>query len=152
MDKIYIEKDETYGRYKFLDYDDFINSFGCQVLFKDDEGDYQGDTFVLYKDNHNNKYGYLCFGWGSCSGCDSLQSLNDYLNYGGYEHDEKQKLVDNFQDELHRDIKWFDSAQEALEWFKNKDWSLEYNYSKEFMENSINYLEKVTNEIQNQAG
>ena len=57
MDKIYIEKDETYGRYKFLDYDDFINSFGCQVLFKDDEGDYQGDTFVLYKDNHNNKYG-----------------------------------------------------------------------------------------------
>ena len=53
------------------DYQPIVDSFG-NVLIQVDDADYQGDTRVLYE--KDGKYGYLNFGWGSCSGCDALQA------------------------------------------------------------------------------
>lgn len=43
-----------------------------------DFGSYQGDTFVLIRRNRvGTEWAYLSIGWGSCSGCDALESCDD---------------------------------------------------------------------------
>ncbi len=101
-----------------------------KVLFQKDDDDYQGDTRVLFE--KDGKYGYLIFGWGSCSGCDSLQACN---NIG-----EVQSLLDG----MVNDTKWFDSLDEIKAYFTGKDWELEYSYhhdeTKEFVQKVIDYI------------
>ena len=78
-------------------YQPMIDSFG-EVLVQVDDNDYQGDTRVVYyKDG---QYGFLNFGWGSCSGCDALQACDN------------EEDVDKLIDSLEQDVKWFDSLQE----------------------------------------
>lgn len=55
----------------YWDYQPLLNLLGEIVIQEDEEG-YQGDSFILYK--KDDQYGYLNFGWGSCSGCDALQA------------------------------------------------------------------------------
>lgn len=111
-------------------YDPMINAFGKVVIQVDDD-DYSGDTRVLY--DNNGKIGHLVFGWGSCSGCDALQAC-----YGNY--DELQELCN----ELEQSIKWFDSAKEALDWFKSHDWEGDYSWhddeTEKYVERAIEYL------------
>ena len=80
------------------DYAPIIESFG-DVLVQVDEEDYQGDSFVLLR--KDGQYGFLCFGWGSCNGCDALQAC------------ETVEELDELIDKLQSDIKWFDSLAEA---------------------------------------
>ncbi len=96
------------------DYQPIINLFG-EVLLQIDEDNYQGDSWVLYEAHESyGTYGFLNFGWGSCSGCDVLQGC------------ENLEEVDSLIEDLYQSIKWFDSASEALNWFKNHDWEGDY--------------------------
>jgi len=92
-------------------YQPIIDSFGSVALQHDEDG-YQGDTWVLYKDGA--RYGYLCFGWGSCSGCDALQGADSYAE------------IDSIIDGLRSNIRWFASGAEALEFFWSHDWDGDY--------------------------
>lgn len=115
--------DEIYdSSWSWWDYQPMLNEFG-NILLQKDEQDYQGDSFLIYE--KDDKYGYLTFGWGSCSGCDALQACNTI--------DEVQELMDK----LYSDIKWFDSLDALKEYFEKTDWTLKYQYSipefKEFL-------------------
>lgn len=110
------------------DYQPIIEHFG-DVLIQVDDADYQGDTRVLLKGSRG--YGILIFGWGSCSGCDSLQACDSY--------DEIDALIND----LDNDIIWFDSLESCQNWVKNRDWELQYSYhcdeTKEFIDKVLNY-------------
>lgn len=86
------------------DYSPIIESFG-DVVVQVDEEDYSGDSFVLLR--KDGRYGFLCFGWGSCGGCDALQAC------------ETVEEVDELIDELQDSIKWFDSLPEAKAYIAN---------------------------------
>ena len=105
-----------------------LNEFG-EILIQVDEEAYQGDSFLLYK--NDNKYGFLAFGWGSCSGCDALQACDTI--------GEVQELMDR----LYNDIIWFDSLQELEDYMCNPNLILEWYYHddvfKEFREKVLNY-------------
>jgi len=86
------------------DYEPIVKSFG-DVLVQVDDEDYSGDTRVLlHKDG---RYGFLNFGWGSCSGCDGLQACSSY------------EEIDELIEELENDIKWFDTLIEATAYIIN---------------------------------
>ena len=114
------------------DYNPIIKAIGEPVVQVDDK-DYQGDSRILYHDNR--RVGYLIFGWGSCSGCDALQACGSI--------EEVQELID----ELVNKTMWFDSAAAALDYFKNKDWELEWAWNagetKDFVDKAIAYLEDI---------
>lgn len=78
------------------DYDDLVTSFGYKILDKLDEGSYQGTFIYLLQrpDMSPSMYGLLLVGYGSCSGCDSLQACATY------------KEVVELRDSLYDDIKW----------------------------------------------
>jgi len=118
-----------------VSYNDIINSFGYEVLLEVEDDDYQGDTRVLLKDG--DKYGYLIFGWGSCSGCDALQGCGT-----------TQELQDIY-DNLLSGIKWKDSKQELYDYIKNKDWELEWSWheeeTKEFIDKALKLLSEESN-------
>ena len=111
------------------DYTPIINNFG-EVILREDEDDYQGDTHAVIKSD--NKFGYLSFGWGSCSGCDSLQACETY--------EEIQELMDS----LYNDIKWFESFNSLKEYINNDDiQELKYNYHTEVFHEFKNKLNKI---------
>ena len=97
------------------DYNPMIEDFG-DVLFKVDDDGYQGDSYILYGYMHkDSRFGFLNFGWGSCSGCDALQACSTW--------EEVQELYED----LRSQIKWFDSAEEAYKWFTGHDWEGDYS-------------------------
>ena len=111
------------------DYTPIINNFG-EVILREDEDDYQGDTHAVIKSD--NKFGYLVFGWGSCSGCDSLQACETY--------EEIQELMDS----LYNDIKWFESFNSLKEYINNDDiQELKYHYHNEVFHEFKNKLNKI---------
>lgn len=106
---------EIYGdepRY-WYDYQPMLDEFG-NIVLQCDEDDYRGDSFIIYE--KDGKYGYLTFGWGSCSGCDALQACDTI--------DEVQELMDG----LYSDIIWFESLEALKGFFETKDWSLCYEW------------------------
>lgn len=56
----------------FCDYSPLIRALG-NVVLQVDSGSYSGDSFILYR-RPRGVFGFLVFGWGSCSGCDALLS------------------------------------------------------------------------------
>lgn len=93
------------------DYQPMINELG-KVVIQVDDNDYQGDTRVLLR--LDDRYGLLIFGWGSCSGCDALQSCQSI------------EQVQSLFDEMKQDVKWFDSLDLLKKYVIEKDWELEY--------------------------
>lgn len=73
------------------DYAPLLESMGT-IVARVDQDDYQGDSWVLFRDG--DRFGYLQFGWGSCSGCDALQSCSNY-----YE-------IETLRDSLVTQIRW----------------------------------------------
>lgn len=106
---------EIYGdeRRCWYDYQPMLDEFG-NIVLQCDEDNYQGDSFIIYE--KDGKYGYLTFGWGSCSGCDALQACDTI--------DEVQELMDG----LYSDIIWFESLEALKGFFETKDWSLCYEW------------------------
>jgi hypothetical protein len=88
------------------DYTPIIRSFG-EVLVQVDDEDWSGDTRVLLR--KKGRYGFLNFGWGSCSGCDALQACDSYED------------VDQLISELKNDIKWFNTLAEAQAYIANDE-------------------------------
>jgi|TARA_Y100000310_G_scaffold340923_2_gene438361 hypothetical protein len=95
------------------EYQPILELFG-EILLQVDEDDYQGDSWVLYKNPSRRQYGYLNFGWGSCSGCDSLLACDSY------------KEVDELIESLRLDIDWFNTAEELIQYFLVTDFELKY--------------------------
>ncbi len=59
------------------------NGTGIKILDSEDDRDYQGDSFALVFDAESARYGWLTFGWGSCSWCDAFQSACDDVMFSG---------------------------------------------------------------------
>lgn len=119
-------KDEYYS------YDGLMDTFGLERVVQVDDDDYQGDTRVIFKDG--DRYGFLIFGWGSCSGCDALQgALEDGL-----------KELTELRDQLHGSIRWEDEAINMIGYLSTKYWPGEYSWSadetKRFVKKAIEYL------------
>lgn len=92
---------------KYPSYDDLIETMRVEVLIEKSDDDYQGDTYALLRQETLKGeaiVGLLAFGWGSCSGCDALQSS----------HDEGE--VVELRDQLYSNIRWFESADAFLAW------------------------------------
>jgi len=89
------------------DYDPIIQSFGV-VLVQEDLGCYQGHTVAVLQDCDKG-FGFLAFTYGSCSGCDVLQSCSTYAE------------VDEVIDELENSIRWFSSLQEIKDYIADDE-------------------------------
>lgn len=87
-------------------YESLVDSFEHEVLFSESVGDYQGDIFFILKDG--NRYGWLRVGYGSCSGCDSLEACCNH-----------QEVV-SLRDSLYSDIAWYSTAPEIIEYIKSR--------------------------------
>ena len=106
----------------FSDYNELINSLDYEILLQVDDDDYQGDSRILLK--NNDSYGILIFGWGSCSGCDALQSC------------ENIKEVDELRQSLNQSIRW-GTLEETLNYMKNHDWEGDYSWRQTEMKRFI---------------
>jgi hypothetical protein len=113
-------------------YESLIESAGVEILVNEDQHDYQGDSLLVVR--RGSEYGYLCFGWGSCSGCDALQACDTY----GELAELRQELYDG--------IRWFDTATELLDYVNGKDWETEFldrDLSSRFVASANNALREV---------
>lgn len=95
-------------------YSTLVESIG-NVVVQESDADYQGDTFVLFSDGH--RFGFLVFGWGSCSGCDALEACDS------------PSAVEALRDDLAASVKWgtaseiaayISSADERVEWYASE--------------------------------
>lgn len=91
-------KSESWG-IEHPSYRQIVETFG-EVLVETEWGSYQGDSLFLVK--KDGRFGILTFGWGSCSGCDSLEACDS------------QEDVNSLQDDLHRGIRWHDSVNDVV--------------------------------------
>lgn len=119
------ESEENFYFSCIYDYQPILEEIG-KILIQVDDDSYQGDSRVLFE--KNGKYGYLIFGWGSCSGCDALQACRDF--------DEVQELVD----QLENDVRWFDTIEDLQKYFREKDWEVEYGW---YYEKTREFVDKV---------
>lgn len=119
-----------YGYYSGS-YSTLINSFEVEVLLEVSDGDYQGDTRYLLRDG--DRYGFLVFGWGSCSGCDALQACDNI--------EEAQEL----RDQLWRGVRWEDSREALAKYFNEKDWDLEWHWHADEMKEFITKAKELLN-------
>lgn len=114
---IWRELSEFYG---VSDYQPLLESWGYAIKLQLDENDYQGDSFVLFRDEryspYSLKYGILQFGWGSCSGCDALQACDS------------MEEVDALRTELHESIRW-GTKEELYKYVTEHDWEADWSYS-----------------------
>jgi hypothetical protein len=72
-------------------------------------GSPQGDVYELVR-GADGRVGFLCFGYGSCSGCDAIEACNSYGD-----------LAEVFE-RLRDDVRWFDAPAAALKFFHEHDW------------------------------
>lgn len=121
----------------YYNYYMLIDSFELDELVEVEDNDYQGSSYYLFR--NGDKYGILIFGWGSCSGCDTLQGIHDD-NWK-----DSTKLVEDlteFRDELYNSITWR-SRDEMILYILEKDFGLEwYGHSdggRKFIEELKNY-------------
>jgi hypothetical protein len=128
-----LENKSKRGDWHGYNYSELIDSFEYEILFEEEVGEYQGDYVFIFR--HEGKFGYLIFGYGSCSGCDSLEAANSI------------EELESFRQELLRDIKWFDNAQELMEFIKEPPgfpswWEYE-PYTKEIKERMMEKLKEI---------
>lgn len=104
-------------------YDLLIASMEYYVQKSQSFGSYSGDSVYLFGSSSYGNYGILIFGWGSCSGCDTLQACNN------------AKDVEELREKLNSEIKWFQDKEEMNKWIDSRiesnDW---YTHEKEIAE------------------
>ena len=103
---------------EYPDYGELIRSFGAEILLEVADNDYQGDSRILLWDG--DRYGVLIFGWGSCSGCDALQSAHG-----------DPVAITKLRDELAASVHWEPSREAMTQYIAGKDWSLEFHHGAE---------------------
>lgn len=110
--EMYPLHDDEYG-FCVSNYGPLIKSI-AEVVAQEDDGDYQGDTFVIFRDaSDKSRFGFLSIGWGSCPGCDALQSCSS------------PREVEELRDGLARGVKW-GTAQEIAEYMRGAEERCEY--------------------------
>jgi hypothetical protein len=117
------------------DYTPILEAFGLFVVRQDEDG-YTGDSWVLYADAGRG-FGFLQFGWGSCSGCDALQDCGSY--------EQLAKLMA----ELFESIRWL-KRPEMLKLLQEHDWAGDYSSCDEqrrFVQEAIAYLESASENV-----
>lgn len=113
-----VTKNNKYGN----GYEGLIESFGVEVVLDEHDDDYQGDSFYILRDAED-RYGFLAFGWGSCSGCDAFSSA----------WDSGDAALVELRDELWDDVEWHDSLDDLRVVFDEEDVQLKwYGHSKAF--------------------
>ena len=122
IDEVY-DKNEEYG---WGDYQPMLDSMGYEILCQQEIGSWQGDTLALMRDGL--RYGFLVFGWGSCSGCDSLQACSTL-------HE-----VHELRQQIHDQIVWKDNASEMLSFLQNRDWESQWYWDCE--EQTVEFVDK----------
>jgi hypothetical protein len=126
--ELYPDFKSSYPYPMLYDYQPIIEAIG-EVVFQEDEGDYLGDTTVLYRDGA--RHGYLVFGWGSCSRFDALQECEGISD------------VQELMDDLNQSVKWFDDLDALQSYFAAKDWQLDAAWhmhpGKTFIDRVLNY-------------
>jgi hypothetical protein len=116
------EEDGEYGRsFNAHDYEPMVRALGQRVLAEGEAGYYQGDSFKLIADGSepDQRYGLLTFGWGSCSGCDWLESCADY--------EALQELADHLQDS----VLWFSDKEALRKYMQEHDWEGDWHWDHE---------------------
>lgn len=108
LKKIFEEQDDSLSDYKLL-----IKCIDAEVLIHADELNWQGDSWYLFKNNEGTMYGFLTFGWGSCSGCDALLGCDSFDRVMSLLHTLKESII-------------WKTKEDMLEYFKTKDWSLDH--------------------------
>jgi hypothetical protein len=98
------EDPDHFGFSQAADYGAMIELMPGEAVVHVDVDDYQGDTYVLLRDGA--RFGYLSFGWGSCSGCDALQACNSFAEVA-------------------------DLYEEMLDWFHAHDWEGDWSWHEE---------------------
>jgi len=93
------------------EYQPILDACGT-VVVQVTSNDYQGDTWAIVESG--GRYGYVNFGWGSCSGCDALQACSSY------------EEVDELAQQIENDIHWENSAEDMLVWMADRDWETKY--------------------------
>ena len=89
-------------------YSQIVESFGYDSNRAATFGDWQGDHVYLLKDG--DRRGFLIIGYGSCSGCDTLQAV---------EHD--REAVQEYADRLENNVRWFDDLHKLKLWLMSSD-------------------------------
>lgn len=113
------------------EYDRILREFG-KVLIQTEDQDYQGNSYVLYE-NDKNQFGFLQFGWGSCSGCDALQACDSV--------EDLQRLMDH----LFNSIIWFDSKEALYKFVNEHDWEMDLDFNQEAKNQFIGEVTKFVN-------
>ncbi len=96
-------------------YEGLIESLGYEFEF-DAFGNYQGDYAFVLKDGE--RRGVLIQGYGSCSGCDDLESI---VGYGDRRPWQQREEVLAFRDEMGQAVQWFDNAEAAKAWVNHEE-------------------------------
>lgn len=119
--EVYPGLDEPFYGGGTSDYHSLIESLGHEIVLEVTQQDYSGDSWLLLRSQTSvgPHFGYLEFGWGSCSGCDALQACDTY--------DELDKLRMSLRD----GIRWFPDPAAALDWFRAHDWEGDFSQSEE---------------------
>jgi len=125
-----MEDREKYGSYEAI-----IDSWGYEVKHCDMTGSYQGDYLASLYDDNEKKWGFLVVGYGSCSGCDTLEAISPSCWH--YNHDTGKEEpcngrcdwseVKKFSDELKQSVYWdygprlaeflADEERQELQWY-----------------------------------
>ena len=98
----------------WYDYQPMLELFGNVVIRCDEEG-YQGDTIAVIK--NGNRFGYVVFGWGSCSGCDALQACYTIQD------------VFDLAKSMWESIAWYETSEELCKFVDSHDYAGSHLYS-----------------------
>lgn len=101
---------------EYYSYEEMVKNWGYEVLSMEQFGSYQpyqGDYAVLLK--NGDQYGWVTIGYGSCSGCDTLE----YLSYGGPEGDKRDKEYAEYSETVRNKIRW-DSREGLANWLSDE--------------------------------
>ena len=123
-----------YGLYddnnKYLYYDDIINLLHPNVTwFFERDDDYQGEFFVCGYDNQKKWY-FIQGSFGSCSGCDWLESV------------ETEEEAINFLTHFKNEVIVKDTKEEIIKYMQ--DTVLNTSWSSSTLERLINKIKDVT--------
>jgi hypothetical protein len=100
------------GEYNYYEgsYSGLVESANLEILVDESDDDYQGDSMYLVRDKDTGQFGFITFGWGSCSGCDALQACDTV------------KDLEELRDSLVDGVAW-NTLKAVTGEIQAKDWS-----------------------------
>ena len=128
IDQIYIKDEDGWGGFRTIEgfggYNGLFKSAGLVIFFDEAVGSYQGSSYLILNDPDGDKWGFRTYGWGSCSGCDSLQAANSLEDF------------ESLRDSLLTGIIWQDGKAGLVAWLKAHDWLGDWT-GRDVLENGI---------------